>query len=433
MLGLFPQGLTPKVCPSSIMVDVDFRNYSMAVLRLETLDRLSTSLNPKKRLMSVDGKLRDWSGLADMARLTPDEKQKVESAYKQDYTRSIISIWCNKTGVTVQHLVEALEAMDRYDAVEDAQRLLVSDCRAAAVAMTARVTDVNALDKTNALTLQDVQALASGKPLVRYDAMVLFGEGDEDVAFGSHLIQRCEDAGLKVFVPQRDLVAGTVEHETSSKIISERCRKVIAVFSPSFLSSERNMFLTGFAQHTGIMDGKNDKIIPIILRPCNLPVQYQMYHKVVYDPRKTFVNFWDKILRVTFDLKNVPEHLKTYDFFLSNENDGQVTTTHQHIPQNTPEVEKQASADFDSVSMTDTACYDAASVMTSMTALSVGRLVDVPDSRVGGGSLKIRLPTPPLEDPSSDSTAKLKPKSKIKQLKDKFRRVGSKKASETQN
>ena len=40
----------------------------------------------------------------------------------------------------------------------------------------------------------------------RYDAMVLFGEADEDMAFGSHLIQRCEDAGLKVFVPQRDLV-----------------------------------------------------------------------------------------------------------------------------------------------------------------------------------------------------------------------------------
>ena len=79
----------------------------------------------------------------------------------------------------------------------------------------------------------------------RYDAMVLFGESDEDIGFGSHLIERCEDAGLKMFVPQRDLVAGTIEHETSSKIISERCRKVIAVFSPTFLESERNMFLTG--------------------------------------------------------------------------------------------------------------------------------------------------------------------------------------------
>ena len=75
--------------------------------------------------------------------------------------------------------------------------------------------------------------------------MVLFGESDEDIGFGSHLIERCEDAGLKMFVPQRDLVAGTIEHETSSKIISERCRKVIAVFSPTFLESERNMFLTG--------------------------------------------------------------------------------------------------------------------------------------------------------------------------------------------
>ena len=46
--------------------------------------------------------------------------------------------------------------------------------------------------------------------------MVLFGESEEDIGFGSHLIERCEDAGLKMFVPQRDLVAGTIEHETFS-------------------------------------------------------------------------------------------------------------------------------------------------------------------------------------------------------------------------
>ena len=67
------------------------------------------------------------------------------------------------------------------------------------------------------------------------------------------------------------------------------------------------------------MDGRNDKIIPIILRPCALPVQYQMYHKVVYDPRRKYVNFWDKILRVTFDLKDVPDSLKEYKFFLSSD------------------------------------------------------------------------------------------------------------------
>ena len=274
----------------------------------------------------------------------------------------------------------------------------------------------------------------------RYDALVLFGESDEDVAFGAHLIQRCEDAGLKVFVPQRDLVAGTVEHETSSKIISERCRKVIAVFSPSFLQSERNMFLTGFAQHVGIMDGRNDKIIPIILRPCDLPVQYQMYHKVVYDPRKSkFVNFWDKILRVTFELKDVPDSLKTYEFFLSNDNQtaaaiGQRQPQSGHLPLQLPPAvapststtQQLSDSNYDSLSIA-TDYYGTDSMVTSITELSVARLVDVDD---GDNSSGIVLPNPPSEEPNSDSVRQ-KPKSKIKQLKDRFKRSSGKKSSET--
>jgi len=436
----------------------DFNNFSLAVLRLQTLERLSHSLNPKKLLRSVDGRLRDWSGLADLAKLSPEEKLKVESAYKKDHTRAIIAIWCNRSGVTVQHLVTALEFMDRHDTVQDVRPLLLKDCReAAAVAMTGVAAPH--IDKTNALTLQDVEALASGKPLTKYDAMVLFGESDEDIGFGSHLIERCEDAGLKMFVPQRDLVAGTIEHETSSKIISERCRKVIAVFSPTFLESERNMFLTGFAQHAGIMDGRNDKIIPIILRPCALPVQYQMYHKVVYDPRRKYVNFWDKILRVTFDLKDVPDSLKEYKFFLSSDSNSTEDSSSRHafaksstspVPSLTqPPVPRQQltnigtgrssstlNQDDDGISL-NTEYFGTDSVITTDTALSVARLVDVGggENNTRSGNLAEMLPNPPSEDPNSDSASKsqMKPKSKIKQFKDKFRRSKSKKEAEALN
>ena len=56
--------------------------------------------------------------------------------------------------------------MDRHDTVQDVRPLLLKDCReAAAVAMTGVAAPH--IDKTNALTLQDVEALASGKPLTR--------------------------------------------------------------------------------------------------------------------------------------------------------------------------------------------------------------------------------------------------------------------------
>ena len=72
----------------------------------------------------------------------------------------------NRSGVTVQHLVTALEFMDRHDTVQDVRPLLLKDCReAAAVALTGVAAPH--IDKTNALTLQDVEALASGKPLTK--------------------------------------------------------------------------------------------------------------------------------------------------------------------------------------------------------------------------------------------------------------------------
>ena len=363
---------------------MSFKDYSLVVLRLQTLERLSALLNPKKRLLTADGKLRDWTGLAELAGLTAAEKQRVEAALKSDYTRCLISIWCSKDNATIEALLNALQLMDRWDVVQDVQPLLLSDCKAA---QAVSKTPLQSVDRSRALTLQD---LADGKSMVVYDAMVLFGDAEEDQAFGSHLIERLEEAGLKVFVPWRDLVAGTVEHETSSKIIAERCRKVVAVFSPSFLESERSMFLTGFAQHVGIMDGQNDKIIPIILRSCRLPVQYQMYHKVVYDPMRKHVNFWDKILRVTFAL-DVPESLKTYDFFLP-------TQEQPKLP------EASAVPNYDE---------DDATVMTTMTELSIDQTIHLPD--------------PPSEDPSL-STDKPKKHTKLKQLKNKLGFKKSKKA-----
>ena len=67
-----------------------------------------------------------------------------------------------------------------------------------------------------------------------------------------HVVQRMEAAGLKVFVPQRDLCAGTAEHVASVDLIKERCDKVVAIFSPSFVKSRGNLFLANFAQHVAI-------------------------------------------------------------------------------------------------------------------------------------------------------------------------------------
>ena len=88
------------------------------------------------------------------------------------------------------------------------------------------------------------------------------------------------------------MVAGTVEHAASCNIIQERCKKVTVIFSPSFFESQENKFLTDFAQYIGIQQGHNCKIIPIILKPCDIPSQLKMYAKLPYKPHGKMFNFW---------------------------------------------------------------------------------------------------------------------------------------------
>jgi len=76
-----------------------------------------------------------------------------------------------------------------------------------------------------------------------------------------HVVQRMETAGLKVFVPQRDLCVGTAEHVASVDLIKERCDKVVAIFSPSFVKSRENLFLANFAQHVAIQVHQMTKLM----------------------------------------------------------------------------------------------------------------------------------------------------------------------------
>ena len=77
-------------------------------------------------------------------------------------------------------------------------------------------------------------------------------------------------AGLRVFVPQRDLCAGTIEHASSAKIIEERCDKVVTIFSPSFFESSTNRFNTSFALYAGIKVG-TQIFCSILVRSLNGP------------------------------------------------------------------------------------------------------------------------------------------------------------------
>lgn len=101
------------------------------------------------------------------------------------------------------------------------------------------------------LTVDDVANVRNGLPLQTYDAFVLFD--DADIEDATKLIGTLEnDYKLKLCVTVRDLIGGTLEFDATTKLIRERCNRLIVIVSPSFSNSFANKFFLNFAHSVGI-------------------------------------------------------------------------------------------------------------------------------------------------------------------------------------
>lgn len=101
------------------------------------------------------------------------------------------------------------------------------------------------------LTVDDVANLDKGLPLQTYDAFVLFDDADIDKA--TELIDTLEKQHkLKLCVAVRDLVGGILEFDATTKLITDRCKRLIVIVSPNFFNSNANKFFLSFAQSVGI-------------------------------------------------------------------------------------------------------------------------------------------------------------------------------------
>lgn len=100
-------------------------------------------------------------------------------------------------------------------------------------------------ERSDVLTIQDLQRLKENKPLKNYDAFVLYE--DEDSSFVEEIFERHPHYEL---CTKSDLIVQTFEHTAIVNLIEQRCRRVIAVISKNFLNSpsNANRFLVDFAQ-----------------------------------------------------------------------------------------------------------------------------------------------------------------------------------------
>jgi len=274
------------------------------VLQPSTVSLLSVQLQQQKLIPSCEGHLRDWRGVAELSGLASNHHvfQKIKNS--QEPFAEIFDNWKKLPNANISELWDILEKIDRFDVRDDTGEKILEDVKIAAATAAKKGLDLKNLTAAEtdngeeALTMEDLDCLNSGKPLPVYDAFVLYGEDDQELV--REIVTNLEAQGLKIVIKDRDLLGGTFEHAAVMELISSRCTKLLPVFTPSFFSSEYNKFLANFAQHFSLENpGKiTSKIIPIVNdQRCDIPANLSMYHKLRYDPNNTMFNFWEKLVR----------------------------------------------------------------------------------------------------------------------------------------
>jgi len=262
-------------------------------------------LHEPKLLPSPGGYLRDWRGVAELSRLTDNLHvyQKIKNS--ADPFTELFNHWKKLPEADVSDLWDILDKVDRFDVRDDAEEKIRADIKVASENAAKKDLELKNLtaaetpDGEEALTMEDLHCLNSGKPLPVYDAFMLYGEDDLDIL--GDIVRNLEAQGLKIIVKDRDLLGGTFEHAAVMQLISTRCKKLVPIFSPSFFSSEYNTFLANFAQHLSLeTPGKiTSKIIPIVGdQRCQIPSNLGMYCKLKYDPNNTLFNFWERLVKI---------------------------------------------------------------------------------------------------------------------------------------
>jgi len=273
------------------------------VLQPATLDLLSVQLAREKLLPAPGGHLRDWRGVAELAGLAQDHNTYQKICNSQNRFMELFSVWKKQPEANVSHLWEILAQIDRFDARDDVADKMFEDIKVASENATKKGLELSKLQVPNAeteeaLTMDDLDCIASGKPLPVYDAFILYGEEDADTI--GEIVQQLEAQGLRILIKERDLLGGTFEHAAVMKLVSSRCNKLVPFFSKSFFSSVYNKFLVDFAQHHNLEANQRigGKIIPIVgEQRCEIPANLSIYSKLRYDPNSKVFNFWEKLAK----------------------------------------------------------------------------------------------------------------------------------------
>ncbi|XP_026329711.1 myeloid differentiation primary response protein MyD88-like [Hyposmocoma kahamanoa] len=305
--------------------EVNFSQVQLSSLTYEAQQALSYLLDSQKLLLSEgpDKLPRDWRGLACLLNISTE----ITNSFESNKTAKVISYWARRADgtATVGRLLDYVQRIDRYDVFDDFMdlwsngQLVVNQPKPFPNNIIAKREDMSVVPydediEENIITFDDK---IHGAPQF-YHGYVLYALEDKD--FVDEMLIRMKEKGYNLCTEDNLLPDYSTTFAPVSRLISsDRCRRIILVYSPDFLDSPANNFYMDYAQAVGI-ETRKPKILPVIYRNCPLPRQVRFYLKLYFTPsgNKASYDFWER-LACSLEAREVhsPHRLNGYSSNLS--------------------------------------------------------------------------------------------------------------------
>ncbi|XP_063821439.1 myeloid differentiation primary response protein MyD88-A-like isoform X1 [Ostrinia nubilalis] len=275
---------------------------------------LVSDLLNTRRVITTDGPNnlpRDWRGLAYLLQISSEVARSIGES--PDKAGRLLDIWVKRGDgtATLQTLFDYLTRLDRFDLYDDIIEL------ANLGQLIAPTVYQNEFGNENGI-LED-RVNGNNNKIITYDdrrdgvshyyhAYVLFAH--EDWEFVREILSRMKALGFKLCTEyDLDVEPGSLKrYGPIAQFITERCHRIILVYSPDFLVSADSFFYAYYAQGNGIGIEWNVRrnIIPVIYRKCQPPSSHHLanYHQLVYEEDEWVpYDFWDQLAQTLGKIK----------------------------------------------------------------------------------------------------------------------------------
>uniref|UniRef100_A0A182LWB1 TIR domain-containing protein n=1 Tax=Anopheles culicifacies TaxID=139723 RepID=A0A182LWB1_9DIPT len=294
--------LDKPVKPTEVSVRnrIDLGVIPLNALNTRTRDLLAELLNHRRIFTSEDGYFRDWRGVFDVVGIPKNYLPLVSTNVNP--TRRLLELWQSETqqcrrDANLAELQCVLGCIDRWDILDDTSKMFEQDAEQYLIREQKRsarkVSESTDVKASAAADFDIITKDDTADHKQQYDAFILYA--DADVEFASKMVERLEARGMQLCLKDRDILGGSnFEHEVISRLISERCRRVVVIISKAFLESPLNDFTVTFAQALQI-EKKERKVIPCVYDRCELPPHLRYTCRLDYQRSQNLYNFWDKL------------------------------------------------------------------------------------------------------------------------------------------